>query len=380
MADKEVSYEFQNKVRDLSGVFSQMIKSVPLLISLILVSTVMATNTKHEWLEDEISQLEGVLNGAHTSAVTALTMTSSAGFKPGMVVRFETAAGITVDEQAIISAVPSAVALTVARGYGGTTPVALPDGCRVIPIAKPLGESTDPTPDDNREPTTEHNFTQIFDRTAKLSKTALMVKQYGISDALNYQVDFQMGQLTRDMNNQIIYGRRVERDASHAGSFGGIQQFLEGGVEETSGGNISMDIINTIFETIFENGGMSNRYAILAAPNQARKISAFMTAADIPYGTDLGKVGHAVSRLVGDIPAFNGNPYEAFISVDPNLPKDRISVVDLNRLGLVPMRALNDEDATPNGSDYVARRILGEYTFEAKNGKSAHGRALGLTV
>lgn len=379
MADKQLSYDFQNKVRDLSDVFSQMIKSVPLLISLIAVAG-LATNTKHEWLEDAVGQLEGALNGAHTNVVTTLTMPSTSGFKAGMVLRFETAAGISVDEQAIVTAVASSTELTVVRGYGGTTPIALTDGCRVIPIARPLGESTDPDPDPGNEPDTEYNYTQIFDRTAKLSKTHIHVKQYGIKSALNYQVDFQMGQLTRDMNNQIIYGRRVERTESSKGSFGGIQQYLEGGVEETTGGNISMDIVNNIFEEIFINGGMSNKYVILAAPNQARRISAFMTAADIPYGTDLGKVGHAVSRLVGDIPAFNGNPYEAYISVDPNLPKDRISVVDLNRLALTPLRSLTDEDATPNGADYVARRLLGEYTMEVKNGQSAHGRALGLNV
>lgn len=380
MADKQLSYDFQNKVRDLGDVFSQMIKSAPLLIALIAVSSAFATNTKHEWLEDEVGQMEGTLNGAHTSSVTTLTMASTTGFLEGMILRFETAAGITVDEQVRVSAVASDTTLTVTRGYGGTTAVALTDACRVIPIARPKGESTDAEPNDGREPGTAYNYTQIFDRTAKLSKTHLHVKQYGISDALNYQVEYQMGQLTRDMNNQIIYGRRVERTSSAKGSFGGLQQYLEGGVEDTTGGGISMDIINNLFESIFENGGMSSKYAILAAPNQARKISSFMTMESIPYNTKLAQTGHAISKVVGDIPAFNGNPYEAHVCVDPNLPKDRISVVDLERVALVPMRSLNDEDATPNGSDYVARRILGEYTFEVKNGQSAHGRALGLDV
>ncbi len=381
MAGKQLSYDYANSIRDLSDVFAQMIKTMPYLIGLIGIG-LAATNTKHEWLEDELAPVSSVVSANCSASETSVSVASNAGFEIGMVLRFEDAAGASMAEQVRVTGVSGTDTLTVERGYGGTSAVLIPSGATVTPVSKPLNESTDPTPNAGSEPGVAYNFTQIFDRTAKVSATAEAVRLYGIGSALNYQVNNHMKNITRDLNNQIIYGRRVERTATQPGSFGGIMHLTEGGVTEGTGGAVSSAIINNLFEAIFENGGMSDKYAICCAPNQARRISGFMTAGNVPANLKTLSVGHSVNRFVGDIPAFNGNPYEAFIVVDPNLPKDQLFVVDLNRVALIPLqgRALSDKDATPNGSDYFARRILGEYTLEVKNGLTAHGRAVGLTV
>ncbi len=381
MADKQLSYDYQNVKRDLAEVFGQVFASLPLLISLIAMSGA-ATSTKHEWLEDEISVKKAVVGTAANSGATSLTLVSTAGIEKGMILRFETAAGVSLLEQVRVAAVTNGTTLSVSRGYGGTTPAEIPANAVALPIAKPLPEATDPEPSAGREPTVEYNYTQILDRTAKVSKTAEAVKKYGIGSALNYQTQLKMRELTRDLNSQIIYGRRVQRDGSNEGSFGGVMQYLENGITESSGGIVNEKVLNNVFEAIFEPGGISQRYAICVAPNQARKISKFMTAGNVPAGTKTTDAGFAVNRFVGDIPAFGGNPYEAFVSVDPNLPKDRLLVLDLDRIKLVPLtgRTWTDEDASPAGADYFARRILGEYTLEVKNGKTCHGQAVGLEV
>ena len=379
MADKQLSYDYQNSVRDLGNVFKQMFASLPLLISLIAMGEA-ATATTHEWLEDEIKPVSGVLSGAANSTSTSLSLSSTAGFQKGMILRMETPAGASIDEQVIVTAVASSTRLTVTRGYGSTTAVNLANKTLVFPIAKPLAEATEADADTGREPSVEINYTQIIDRVAKVSKTAQVVKMYGIEDALNYQVSVMMGFISRDLNSQIVYGRKAKRGAASNGSFGGVLQYMDKGIVDTTGGAISSTIINNVFQDIFEAGGMSNRYAICVAPNQARKISAFMTQDKVPANTKLATEGFAVNRFVGDIPAFSGNPYEAFVAVDPNLPKDRMLVLDLNRVALVPLRTFTDENAAPEGADYFARRILGEYTLEIKNGQTAHGKATGLTV
>lgn len=379
MADKQLSYDYQNSVRDLSNVFKQMFASLPLLIGLIAMGAA-ATATTHEWLDDEIKPVSATVNGAHIATDALLTVVSTKGIEKGMVLRFETAAGASIDEQVIVTAINSATQLAVTRGYGGTTAAAIADKTVITPIAKPLAEATEADADPGREPSAESNYTQIIDRVAKVSKTAQTVRMYGIADALNYQVSVMMGFISRDLNSQIIYGRKAKRGAAANGSFGGVLQYMNGGVTDTTGGAISSTIINNVFQDIFEAGGMSNRYAICVAPNQARKISAFMTQDKVPVTTKLATEGFAVNRFVGDIPAFSGNPYEAFVAVDPNLPKDRLLVLDLNRISLVPLRPFTDMNAAPEGADYFARRILGEYTLEVKNGQTAHGKATGLTV
>ncbi len=381
MANKQLSYDYQNTRRDLADIFSQVFASLPLLIGLIAIGAA-ATSTKHEWLEDEIAVKQAVVSTQVNSSATSLSVVSTAGFEEGMILRFETAAGISLLEQVKVTGVTNSTTLAISRGYGGTTAAEIPANAIALPIAKPLAEATDAKPSAGSEPSAEYNFTQIFDRTAKVSKTAEAVKMYGIGSALNYQTDLKMRELTRDLNSQIVYGRRVQRDGSNNGSFGGVMQFMENGVTDSTGGAISAKVINNVFEAIFEAGGISNRYAICVAPNQARKISQFMTAGNVPAGTKTTDTGFAINRFVGDIPAFGGNPYEAFVSVDPNLPKDRLMVLDLDRIKLVPLngRTWSDEDASPAGADYFARRILGEYTLEVKNGKTCHGQAVGLTV
>jgi hypothetical protein len=79
-------------------------------------------------------------------------------------------------------------------------------------VSAPKGEGTSPTANDGREPTTEYNYTQIFDRTAKVSKTSQEVEKYGIADAISYQVENQLLDLAYEMVSTIIFGKRVKRD------------------------------------------------------------------------------------------------------------------------------------------------------------------------
>ncbi len=377
-----LSYEFQNIKRDLGGVFTQVIEQSPRLIRLVRVGNA-ARAKKHEWLEDEISAKQYTVQSQLSDTDTVITVDSTPQLKDGVVLRLEGADGSPLAEQVVVTAVDeSAKNLTISRGYGGTTPATIPANTIAIPLSRPRPEATDPSADWGREPVTQYNYTQIFDRTAKVSRSAQGIAYHGISNMLNYQVKIMMMEITREMNDQLIFGRRVSWDNGATGSFGGLMEYLESGVIEATGGTLSMDIINNIFEIVFVNGGMSQRYAICAAPNQARRISALMTKDKVPATASTASAGAAVNKLYGDIPAFNGNPYEAFIAVEPNLPKDRIFVLDLDKISLHPLAggAMSDKDATLPGADYIARRILGEYTLEVRNGQTCHGMAVGLTV
>ena len=83
---------------------------------------------------------------------------------------------------------------------------------------------------------------------------------------------------------------------------------------------------------------------------------------------------------MGDLPIQNG--FNANIVVDPNFPKDKMAILDMNRIELTAVTGmeLKDVDATPPGALYIGRRIYGEYTLRVKNGKKAHALLEGLTV
>ena len=88
--------------------------------------------------------------------------------------------------------------------------------------------------------------------------------------------------------------------------------------------------------------------------------------------------GGYISRFVGDLPVQSS--FVAEVIVDPEFPKDQIKIVDLNSIEWAWLREMTDKDATPQGADFVARRVIGEATLRIRNGKKSIGTALGLDV
>lgn len=382
---KEFSYEYQNTVRDVSEIFAEVMTKVPTLAALLGApllgldgNPLVATNTKHEWMQDNMAPKSWTVNATRNVAGATLVLTSTTGVKEGMVLAFESALGATKTVQLVVTAVTNATDLAVAV-YGGSTDVQLVATDKAKLIARPKGESTDPEKDDGYEPTMEYNYTQIFDRTAQVSKTSQEVTKYGIANALDYQVAKQIKELAYDMGNQIIFGRRVQRTGNTAttrGSFGGILYFMEaasGNKVDAANADISPSIINDGFELGMSNGAMNMR-VLVCAPNQARKVSGFNTTGNNPIITRSEKVaGSYVAQFQSDIPV-GDNGMVSTILVDENFPKDKLLLLDNTLCGVVPMqnRQFSDEDATLPGGDYWRRRILGEYTFEFKNASNGH--------
>ncbi len=377
------SYEYQNLVRSVVEVFDQLRASFPTFLSLIPTG-VNATNTKEEWMEDELTPVQTTISSFDTDGDgTGVNVASTAGMRAGALLRFTTSADITRTEICKITSVDSATDLTLVRDYGGSTGVTLVVGDKVFLVSSPLNEKSSAGTGTGQEPDMAYNYTEIFERVAEISRTAQAVKKYGLENALDYQVSNKMIDIMREMNNAVIYGRKVARASAENGSMGGILQFMESGNIDTTGGAISTTIINNILEAIFNDGAFSNNYALLCAENQARKISALNTSGSNPViqkeRTDR-TLGGYISTFIGDLPVQEG--FLAKIVVDPNFPKDQIAVVDMNRIEIswLAESELKDFDATPPGFDGFKRRILGEATVRIKNGTKAHGLATGLNV
>ena len=382
MAGKQLSYDYVNDVRDLSNAFEIIVKQIPVLSSLVgtpLIgldgNPVVAKNTKHEWLEDSAAPRTFTVNATRNIAGATLVLTDTSDVKAGMVLAFESALGASKTVQLFVDSVDSATDLTVSV-YAGSTDVQLVATDVAKLIGTPKNESTSPSPDNGFEPGTAFNYTQIFDRTAKVSKTSQAVKMYGIEDTLNYQVQRQLLDLGYELNNALIYGRKVERSASNPGSMDGILAILEAGSDnqvDASGAAISPSILNDAFEQGYGNGA-TQMNTIICNTNQARKISAFNTTGNNPIVTrDERQAGSYVVSFVSDLP-IGGQGQVSQIIVDQNFPKDKVGLLDVGKIGLVPLegRTFADENAAGNGDDYWARRVLGEYTLQLRNANESH--------
>ena len=160
--------------------------------------------------------------------------------------------------------------------YGGSVDENLTSGATVTLVSRPKNESTEATANNGYEPTVEYNYTQIMDRTAKLSLTSLEVDKYGIGDALNYQVERQLQDIAYELGNTILNQARVARTSSEAGTMGGIMRFLQaasGNDVDGAGAAVTQTILNNAFEIARKNGA-TNINLMVCHPIQMRKISA----------------------------------------------------------------------------------------------------------
>lgn len=378
----QASYDFENTIRDLSTEFNALRQKSPTLIGLIQ-SNAPVFHTKHEWLEHQMQAFETTIASFDTtgaSTETGVNVASTAGFMVGDILEFDDA-GASKTEYARIVSIDSATDLTLQREYGGTTGVTLVVGWNVRRVARPRGEGSSPIAGNNVMPSTNYNYTQIIDRTVEVYKTAEAIKHYGVSSVLNMNIEEQMYDMLRELNTTAIKGVRVQRSASVAGSAGGLRTFVDGGNEVAVGGAVAKADINTAMKYILEDGGEAGQYALLCAVNQAQRISAFNTAGTnpvmyIPQGSQ--STGGYISQFVSDIPVQTG--FSATVIVDQNMPKDKIYILDLNKIRLGWLRPITDENAANNGDDKFARRLLGEFTLEIKDGQTAHAVLTGLTI
>lgn len=80
---------------------------------------------------------------------------------------------------------------------------------------------------------------------------------YGVDSAIDTQVENQLIDLAYEVVNTAIYGQRVERTSSEAGTMGGVLYFLEratGNKVDADGAELSNTIINEGLAKSNENG------------------------------------------------------------------------------------------------------------------------------
>ena len=384
MANNQISTDFTLNVRNVQSVFETLVAQQPTLLSLIRTGP-PARSTKEEWIEDSLVPSTTTISSFDTDGTgTGINVASTAGMVVGQILRFESSAGADRGELVKIASVDSATNLTVVRLFGGNpgSAVTLSTGDVVHTVSKPKHELTSATAGSGYQETSAFNYTQIFDGTAQLSRTAMAVQNYGFANTMAAQVEREMMKIMRDVNNQLIWGEKELRDDTKNGAFGGLISFVRGGNVDTTGSALSATIINNLLEAVYADGASSNNYAIICAPNQAKRISAFNTAGSnpvvsVPQGSTT--TGGYISTFVGNLPVQNG-PFTARVVVEPNFPKDKIILADLNRIELAYLTPFGAQDATPAGFDGKAERILGELTVRIKDGQKAHAMATGLTV
>lgn len=369
--------------------------SVSSLISFVTDPNQYATLHKYEWLEHQRTPLSWTVNGASNSGSTALVLDSTTGVKVDDVLGFKTSAGASVSPRAKVVTVTDGTTLVIERLTTATfVDAAIPDNAQVFLISRAKDENSTADAATNEKPTRKFNYTQIFRRDLKLSRTLLQSKVYGLKSMspadkrqaiismVEFQVQAQLQQIAYELNQSTLLGFKEERaDGGDNGAMGGIIDFLAENAEsfyDAAGADLSQTILNNAVNQVGENGGDTTSLTVLLChPKQARKISSFNTTGNNPVIVR-GDVtaGTYVAQYQTDLAGSNGGALTQIV-VDRGFPEDKIAILNPNALRYVPMQAFSVVETTridADGNiadDLDGRRwkLIGELTLEFKNSR-----------
>lgn len=366
------------RVRDVNESFETLVKSKPTFLSVIgYDGENPVRNHKYEWLNDVLSPTTWTVDGASASGSSDLTFDSNSGLRVGDIIGFKASTGASNTVQArILTVNANGTDVTIER-LG--TDATIADNSVAFLVSSPREEFSGEELKDNGAPSQGFNYTQIFRRDFGLSRTALQTQLYGLSgDALrerasqlvDYQINFHLDKLMRQLNFSAMLGYREERAAASdkRGTMGGAIPFLQlQSATQLDGGAaaISATILNNAIEQAMENGADTpNMTTMVMHSRQARKISAFNNTPT--YGVEQELTGYRVIGFKSDLPPEAGGNINKIV-VDPNFPEDQIGIFNPEDLTIKTMEPMTVQETTDPKGDGYTWKMLGELTLEYKN-------------
>lgn len=334
---------------------------------------------KMGWLDMRVDATASTVDGAVLVGGTTVNVATGDGakFRAGM-----TFSPTGSDEVLLVTAV-SSDALTVTRGFGGTTAAALSDEQVITIDATSRGENSLAENDGIYQPEKVENYFQTMDTAVEMSRRALATMQWGNTNDLQFQVAERIRQLTIQMDRALIRGRKATATISgdeHTYT-GGLRYFLDQAgaiVSDASGGALTLDRINNLNAEIVARGGYADTIAV--GIDKARELNAlvgnnYSSQRLADWSNDEG----AVTMLPSDIPLLGTT---TTIVVDTNLADDELIIFNKGNITVTPMMANNagesgawqTKDATQPGQDGERVRVLGDFAMEVRQSKTHMAR------
>ena len=334
---------------------------------------------KMGWLDMRVDATGSTVDGATAVGATTVNVATGDGakFRVGM-----TFSPTGSDEVILVTAV-TADALTVVRGFGGTTAAALTDDQVITIDVTSRGENSLAENDGIFQPEKVENFFQTMDTAVEMSRRALSTMQWGNTNDLQFQVAERIRQLAIQMDRALIRGRKAT--ATIAGEeytyTGGLRYFLDQAgaiVSDASAADLTLDMINNLNAEIVKRGGYADTIAV--GIDRARELNAlvsqnFSSQRLADWSNDEG----SVTMLPSDIPLLGTT---TTIVVDTNLADDELIIFNKGNITVTPMMANNasesgawqTKDATQPGQDGERVRVLGDFAMEIRQSKTHMAR------
>ena len=337
-----------------------------------------AQSTHYEWLEDQLLP--------NTDAINDDTWTDPAvdtTFGVDNADRFTVGDQIQGDgsgELMLVTAVDTGGGeITVARGYGGTTPENLADDQVLHILGNAALEGDDAPTSQFTNRSRMGNYTQIFTAALRVSGSDLAVRQLSLTDELDYQKQERLRELLRNLESTVING--TSAGSSPQGSstvrrtMKGVIPTITTNVFEPDVGGFPADTtlteaqLNFALRLVWE-GASSKIDTIVVNGFQKRQINSFITTARAYDSQDV-----AFRNLVS---VYESDFGVCRVLLCRSVPADTVMLLDSSRIDVLPLagRSFHYKPLASTG-DYESGELIGEYTVEVRN-ENAHGMIVGL--
>lgn len=234
----------------------------------------VATQKKHEWLDDTLQTPRDIQSGAAaTTTQEFLTVTDRLRFTTDDVIL--TTAG---EHVRVLGYGTTANTLLVDREWAGSG-ATITSGSVLVGVGTALPEGSDPHDGRFVDRQNRYNITQIFGpHKLKVSGTEQVLDKYGLrTTELDYQIAKKVKEVAVSIEQAILYGARVDDTGTERRTMGGMSYFITNVDSSTT--DISEVALNTQLQGIYDRGGRAEW--LVVGTTQKKKISAFTSGLTI---------------------------------------------------------------------------------------------------
>jgi hypothetical protein len=319
------------------------------------------------WLEDSLVTISTELaTNSITSTVLTLQVTDGSLFEVGDIIQID-------DEQIWISSVATNTLTTTARGWFGTTSTTHASVAYINLVGQARLEGADSTTKGYPVITTGSNWTQIFHKEIKVSRTMNQVSQYGVANELAYQCDKSIPEQMRLIERTVLhsFGGNIA-SSGVAGKMKGLPAFIT--TNTATGASLSQAAIDSACMSIYKAGGGSQLIAAVS-PEIMLKVKNwydYYGTTAVPLFT-VPRTENTLGMSINNIVTPFGN---VALVLDRWTAKPTIAaassvmpIVDPNNVGMVTLYPFTQEPLAKVG-DSERVELVGEFTLAVRQEKT----------
>lgn len=323
-----------------------------------------AVAVKHEWMEDTLRPLTSAITDNPLSNVaTTVNVTDGTVFRAYDLVKLE-------DELVLVTAV-AANALTVVRGYAGSSNVTHALAVVAEIVSSALLEGANAGTARHTVKAGKNNYTQIFEDVVQISSTLEAVEQWAPGSEYARQLAKTMKIFMINLDKALWYGKTYAGDATNPRTMGGIFHYVTTNVTDALSAQLSEKLVLDTLNLTYDAGG--NVSCIVFQLKQKQAMNKFL---DPNRRTDMNQ-----KRAGAIVDTFLWDYGEVDNVIDRWTPNTRATFLTKEYVGFGPLQGQGPgHEVLPKTSRLFQKgQVTAEMTAEVKSEK-AHGYIKNLTT